>query len=145
MWKTAIKFLALISLRKSLNFVNKDFHHVKSNMADLAESRASFFKNNFNSEVKRIVRSLVGLMLAFTAIACASISGILWAAATAWSSPHRDLILGTTTLVFVLIGAIIFVAIHYSWNSQPLFYQSIKLIEQDWYLLRNNNTNKPND
>lgn len=146
MWKIAMKLVALFALRKGLNLANSDFHHIKSNIADLTESRAAFFMQNFNSEIQRIVRSLVGLMLALAVIVCASISAIIWAVAAAWSSPNRDIILGATTLILAVIGAVIFVAIYLSWNAQPLFNQSMKLIEQDWRLLRNtNNTDRPND
>lgn len=136
MWKAAIKLMALLFLRSRFNHAKSDFGKIKRNIADLAESRAAFFKQNFDDEMQRIVRSAIGFMLVLIAIACASITAIMWIAATAWSSPHRDIILGVTMLVLIVIGLIIFAVIYYSWKKQPLFDQSMSLIEQDWCMFR---------
>lgn len=136
MWKTAIKLVTLFLIRKSVNQANSNIGKVKRNIADMTESRARFFRVDFNTEMNRIVHSFVGFMLALATIAGASLTAILWIAATAWSSPHRDIILGGTMLLLLIIGFTMFIFIYHSWKKEPLFNQSMLKIEQDWQMFR---------
>ena len=136
MWKTTVKLMVLLFLRSRFNHTKTDLSKIKRNIADLAENRAASFKQNFKEELQRIVHSAIGFMLAMIAIACASITAIMWIAASTWSSPHRDIILGCTMLLLILIGFVIFAFIYYSWKKVPLFNQSMLLIGQDWRMLR---------
>lgn len=131
-----IKLATLLLLRKGFNQVNGNISNIKRNLTGMTESHARFFKNDFNAETQRIARSFVGLMLALSAIAGASIIAILWIAASAWRSPNRDVILGVTMLVLIVIGLFLFAFIYFSWKKEPLFNKSMLLIQQDWYIFR---------
>jgi len=140
MWKTALKLLAVMFLRKRVNYVKTDFNNhfdtVKENIAVMAESRAAIFKQNFNDDLQRIVNSFFGLMVISLTAACSGLTGILWLVASAWDSPNRNIILGSTMILPLLIGVGIFVFIRYSWQKNPLFSRSIEQIETDWLIFR---------
>lgn len=136
MWKTAIKLATLFLLRRSVNQANSNVSKVKRNLADMTESRARFFRVDFNTEMNRIVRSFVGFMLALAILAGACLTAILWIAASAWSSTHRDYILGGTMIFLLIIGFTMFIFIYHSWKKEPLFNQSMQKIEQDWQMFR---------
>lgn len=140
MWKTAIKLAMLYMLRnrftEAKTRLKGDLYKIKDSFADLTESRASIFKNNFNNELARVIRSLMGFMLMLAAVTCSSITAIIWLAATAISSPHRNLIFSITMILPLIVAIVIFLIIRYSWKKEPLFHQSIVQIEQDWQLFR---------
>lgn len=148
MWKTAFKFLLILFVKNRMefaknNFFNKlntdsgdDFNQLKENVAVMAESRAAIFKQNFNQEVRRVVNSLFYFMLILIATFCAGLTGVMWLFATAWTSPHRETILGTTMVLPILIAIGIYVYVRYSWHKEPLFNQSIVQIENDWQVFR---------
>lgn len=140
MWKTALKLLTVVFLRNRINHVTTDFNNhfgaVKENIAVMAESRAAIFKQNFNDDLQRIVNSFFGLMVISVTAACSGLTGILWLVASAWDSPNRNIILGTTMLLPLLIGIGIFVFMRYSWQKNPLFSRSIEQIETDWLVFR---------
>ena len=140
MWKTALKLAMLFMLRNRFDMAKEhlknDLGKIKNSIADLTESRAIIFKQNFNDELVRLVRSLMGFMLIVIAITCSCITAIIWLAATAWTSPHRDIIFGVTILLPIIIAIAIYIRIHASWNKESLFNQSIKQIEHDWHLFR---------
>lgn len=140
MWKTAIKLAMLYMLRnrftEAKTRLKGDLHKIKDGFADLTESRASIFKQNFSNELARVVHSLMGFMLVFIAITCSSITAIIWLTATALSSPHRNLIFSVTIILPLVIALVIFLVIRYSWKKEPLLHQSIVQIEQDWQSFR---------
>lgn len=136
MWQSALKLLVFIFLRNRMNHVKNDFSEVKENLAVLAESRAAIFKNNFNNELQRMANSLMGLMFLLLIAACSGLTGIMWLFATAWTSPHRDTILGITMILPILIGIGLYTYISNSWKKEPLFQESIKQIENDWQVFR---------
>lgn len=148
MWKTALKLLTVVFLRNRINHVTTDFNNhfgaVKENIAVMAESRAAIFKQNFNDDLQRIVNSFFGLMVISLTVACSGLTGILWLVASAWDSPNRNIILGTTMLLPLLIGIGIFVFMRYSWQKNPLFSRSIEQIETDWLVFRGSLDGKPN-
>jgi hypothetical protein len=137
MWKTALKLLAVVFLRNRINHVTTDFNNhfgaVKENIAVMAESRAAIFKQNFNDDLQRIVNSFFGLMVISLTAACSGLTGILWLVASAW---NRNIILGTTMILPLLIGIGIFAFMRYSWQKNPLFSRSIEQIETDWLVFR---------
>ncbi len=113
-----------------------EFKQLKHNLALMAESRASFFKQNFSHEVQRVVSSLLGFMVMLVAAVFAGLVGIMWIFAIAWTSPNRELILGITMLVPIIAAVIIFITIKNSWKKEPLLAQSMKQVENDWLVFR---------
>jgi uncharacterized membrane protein YqjE len=148
MWKTALKFAAILFLKNrmqfaKINFFNKlnaksndDLNRLKENIATMAESRAEIFKQNFNQEVKRVVNSLFGFMLILLAAVFSLLTGLMWLFALAWVSPNRDVILGVTMALPILIAAGVYFYIRHSWQKQPILQQSMQQIESDWQVFR---------
>ena len=140
MWKTAAKLLIVLFLRNRMtqvtNSFGAQFSEVKENIAVMAESRAAIFKRNFDNDLHRVVNSLLGYMFMLLALACSALIGLMWLFATAWSSPHRDIILGIAMILPLLIGIVVFVTIKNSWKNDPLFSRSLKQIETDWLVFR---------
>ena len=148
MWITALKFLAILFFKNRMefakdNFFNKldtnssdDLNRLKENIAAMAESRAAIFKQNFNYEVRRVVNSLFGFMLILLAAILSLLTGLMWIFATAWVSPHRDIILGVTMILPILIAVGVYLLIRRSWHKQPILHQSIVQIESDWLVFR---------
>ena len=148
MWTTALKFLAILFIKNRMefakvNFFNKlntsssdDLKRLKENIAAMAESRAAIFKQNFNQDVRRVVNSLFGFMLILLAAILSLLTGLMWLFATAWVSPHRDVILGVTMILPILIAVGVYLLIRYSWQKQPILHQSIVQIENDWLVFR---------
>lgn len=140
MWKTTFKILIVLLLRKLINqeksHFSNDFSVVKKNVAVLAESRAAIFKQNFNDDLQRMMNSLFGYFLVLLAATCSGLTGMLWLIATAWNSPSRNIILGTTMILPLIISIGIFVFIRYSWKKEPLFSRSMQQVETDWLIFR---------
>ena len=148
MWTTALKFLAILFLKNRMQFAkvnffkklntnsSDDLNQLKQNIAAMAESRAAIFKQNFNHEVRRVVNSLFGFMLIFLAAILSLLTGLMWLFATAWVSPHRDIILGATMILPILIAVGVYLFIRRSWQKQPILHQSIAQIESDWQVFR---------
>ena len=148
MWTTALKFLAIMFLKNRMesakvNFFNKlktnssdDLNRLKESIAAMAESRAAIFKQNFNHEVNRVVNSLLGFMFIFLAAILSLLTGLMWLFATAWVSPHRDIILGVTMILPILIAVGVYLLIRRSWQKQPILHQSMVQIESDWLVFR---------
>jgi uncharacterized membrane protein YqjE len=148
MWKSLIKFLAVLWLKNRMEFIrnnffnklntnsNDDLTKLKETIAVLAESRAAIFKHNFNHEINRVVNSLFGFMLILLAAILSLLTGLAWLFALAWTSPNRDLILSITMLLPVLIAVAVYFYIRQSWQKQALFQQSILQVESDWQLFR---------
>jgi uncharacterized membrane protein YqjE len=148
MWTSLLKFLAVLLLKNRVefirnNFFNKlnthsteDLNRLKENIAAMAESRAAIFKQNFNHEVKRVVYSLFGFMLILLAALSSLLTGLAWLFATAWASPNRDIILGSTMLLPILIAVGVYLYIRQSWQKQPILQQSMQQIESDWQIFR---------
>lgn len=156
MWTTALKFLALLFFKNRMefvkhNFFNKlntnssdDLNRLKVNIAAMAESRAAIFKQNFNHELQRVVHSLLGFMLMLLAAILSLLTGLMWLFAIAWVSPHRDIILGLTMILPILIAAGVYFYIRHSWQKQPILHQSIAQIESDWQVFREGLDGKAN-
>lgn len=148
MWTTALKFLAILFFKNRMefakvNFFNKldtssrdDLNRLKENIAAMAESRAAIFKHNFNQDVRRVVNSLFGFMLILLAAILSLLTGLMWLFATAWVSPHRDIILGVTMILPILIAVAVYLFIRRSWKKQPILHQSIAQVESDWLVFR---------
>jgi len=148
MWTTALKFLAILFLKNRMEFAkvnffkklnansSQDLNRLKDNIAAMAESRAAIFKQNFNHEVHRVVNSILGFMLILLAAILSLLTGLMWIFATAWVSPHRDIILGVTMTLPLLIAIGVYFYIRYSWKKQPILHQSMQQIESDWQVFR---------
>ena len=148
MWKSALRFIAILFLKNRMEFVKSHFfnklntdssehlNQLKHSIAAMAESRAAIFKQNFHFEVRRVVNSLFGFMLILLAAMLSLITGLMWLFATAWVSPYRDIILGTTMILPILIAVGVYLYIRQSWQKQPILQQSIQQIESDWQVFR---------
>ena len=132
MWTTAAKLLVFMFLRNRFKHVKHDVSEVKGHIAVYTASRAVMFKHNLMRDLHRVVNSFVGYLLMFAAIIFAGLTGIMWVVASVWSSPHRDIILGTTMTIPLLLAVGIYFFIDYSWNKAPLLDESFKQIEHDW-------------
>ena len=149
MWKTALKLIVQLLFAKFIrnrmldaqdhmsNDAQNHFSAVKKSMAALVESHAALFKAQLNTDMKRLANSVLGLLFIFFALLCSSLTALMWLFATAWNSPHRDIILGTTMILPILIAIGVFFVIRLSWKKQPLFAKSMVQIENDWQVFRN--------
>ena len=102
----------------------------------MAESRAAIFKQNFIDEINRAVKSLLGFMLILLFAILSLLTGLMWLFAMAWNSPNRDLILGATMLLPLVIAIGVYFSIRHSWKKQPIFHQSMQQIESDWQVFK---------
>ena len=148
MLNTVLKLVAQLLIAKFLrkhmqdsenNMSNNVQHHfsaVKNSLAALVESHAALFKAQFHSDMQRIAKSILGLTFIFFAMLCSGLTALMWLFATAWNSAHRDLILGATMILPLLIAAGIFLVIRHTWKKQPLFAKSMVQIESDWQVFR---------
>ena len=148
MWTSALKFIAILLLKNRMHFVRSNFfnkpnanssenlNQLKQSIAAMAESRAAIFKQNFNFEVRRVVNSLFGFMFILLAAMLSLLTGLMWLFATAWVSPYRDIILGTTMILPILIAGAVYLYIRRSWQKQPILHQSMVQIESDWQVFR---------
>jgi uncharacterized membrane protein YqjE len=148
MWTNLLKFLAVLLLKNRMEFIRNNFFNqlnthsaedlnsLKDNIAAMAESRAAIFKQNFNHEVRRVVNSLFGFMLIMLAAISSLLTGLAWLFASAWASPNRDIILGLTMLLPILIAVGVYFYIRQSWQKQPILQQSMQQIESDWQVFR---------
>lgn len=148
MWNTALKFVAQILVAKfvrdRMKSVHEDFSNdaeghfsaLKKNIAALIEKHAAIFKQQLNQDMKRAANSLLGLVIIFFALLCSGLTALLWLFAIAWNSAHRDVILGVTMVLPLLISAGIFLAIRHTWKKQPFFSESMVQIENDWQVFK---------
>lgn len=149
MWNTALKLVAQLLIAKFLrtrmhhaennmsNNTQTHFSAVKQSMAALVESHAALFKTQFHSDMQRIAKSLLGLAFIFFAVLCSVLTALMWLFATAWNSANRDLILGATMILPILVAIGVYLAIQQTWKKQPLFAKSMVQIENDWQVFRN--------
>jgi uncharacterized membrane protein YqjE len=146
MLKTAFKLVAQLLITKFIrDRVQEHLSHdaanhfgaVKNSLAALLESHAVLFKNQFHHDVKRMVNSFFGFMFILLAAIFSTLTGLMWLFATAWDSPNRDIILGTTMILPIILGVAVFLVIRQSWKKQPLLQQSMVQIEHDWQVFRN--------
>lgn len=119
------------------NDANNHFSAVKSSVAALIESHATLFKSEFQQDLKRLVNSFIGYMFILFAAFCSAVTALMWIFATAWNSPNRGIILGTTMILPIILGIAVFLVIRQSWKKQPLLQQSMVQIKQDWQAFRN--------
>ena len=149
MWKTALKLAVQLlfarfirsRMQDAQNHMSSDVHNhfsaVKKSMAALVESHAALFKEQLNIDIKRLANSILGLAFILFAFLCSGLTALMWLFATAWNSPNRDLILGTTMILPIIIAIGVFFAVRSSWKKQPLFAKSMVQIENDWQVFRN--------
>lgn len=140
MLKTVFKLAVFLYLRaKVKNTKAKTSDHlstVKHNMAHLAEMRADLFKQNFNNDIKRLGKSIIGFMFMLVSAICAGLISLMWLFALAWDSPDRNTILGIALILPIVIGVGIYACIRHSWKKEPLFNQVMTQIETDWHLFK---------
>lgn len=133
---TALKLVFTILLNSRLSKAKGNLSSFKENVADYTESRAGIIKGNIDSDLRRIVKSFIGILLIFTCFIFAGIIGLAWLFAIAWSSESRDIILGFTMSVPIIIGFIMLIIIRSSWKTKPLLDGAVSLITEDWKIFR---------
>lgn len=131
------KYIVFYLLGNRLAAAKNELQKVKVTAADYAEDRASLIKENALKDARRVVNSLIALMLMFCAIIFSGLLGMMWLFATAWDSPHRVLILSVSIVIPLLISAIIFAVLNFSWRKNPLLNDVSELIASDWLVFRN--------
>ena len=131
-----IKYIAFYLLGNRLSAAKNELRQVKETAADYAEERASLIKENALQDATRVVNSLIALLLMFCAVIFSGLLGMMWLFATAWDSPHRALILSIAIVIPLLISAIIFAVLNYSWRKKPLLNGVSELIASDWQVFR---------
>lgn len=148
MWTTVFKIAAQVFIAKFLRNRMQDaqehftsnaqghFSAVKKNIATLLESHVVLFKQQLNQDMKRAAKSFLGFIFIFFAIMCSVLTGLMWLFATAWNSANRDVILGITMVLPLIISIGVFLAIRHSWKKQPLFAKSMVQIENDWQVFK---------
>jgi uncharacterized membrane protein YqjE len=140
MWKTALKLLLVLFLRNRVTRAQKNssnhLNAIKENIAMMIESRASLFEQNLRDDLQRMVNSFFGYLLVLLAAMCTGLTGMLWLIATAWDSQNRNIILGTTMILPLIIGIGIFALIRYSWKKEPLLSRSMQQLEADWLVFK---------
>lgn len=146
MWKTALKLLTQFLIARFIRNHMQDVQDktsgnhlsgLKSSMAALLESHAVLFKSQFHHDVQRMVNSFLGFMFILLATICTGLTGLMWLFATAWNSENRNIILGTTMIIPIILSIIVYFVIRQSWKKQPLLQQSMVQIEQDWQVFKN--------
>lgn len=148
MWNTAFKFIAQLLFAKFVrdrmksvqvgfsNDAEGHFSALKNNIAALVENHATIFKQQLNQDMKRAANSLIGLVVIFFALLCTGLTGLMWLFAIAWNSANRDVILGVTMALPLLISIGIFLVIRQNWKKQPFLSKSMIQIENDWQVFR---------
>jgi uncharacterized membrane protein YqjE len=140
MWKSALKLLLVLFVQNRIahikNNPKNNLHTITKNVAVIIEHRAALFKQNFSDDLQRMVNSLLGYLLVLLALTFSGLTGMLWLIASAWSSPNRNIILGTTMILPLIISIGIFAYVRYIWKKEPLFSRSMQQIETDWLIFR---------
>lgn len=136
MFASVLKMITLYLIGNRISEAKNDLIEVRENAANYAESRTRRIKKNVMQDLQRIVNSFIGYMIMFSAIIFSGLLGLMWLFATAWESPHRELILGASMLVPLCISAVIFTVIKSSWQQKPLLAETTALISKDWQSFR---------
>lgn len=149
MWKTTLKLLAQVIIARFLrnrmqqtedhmiSDTQNNFNAVKKSLTALIENHAVLFKNQINEDINRVFKSLLGLLFIFLTLLCSGLTALMWLFATAWNSPNRHIILGTTMILPIIIAICVFIVIRLNWKKQPLFAKSMVQIENDWHVFKN--------
>ncbi len=132
MWTTLAKLLVVLFLRNRFNHVKSDMSEVKGHVSVYASTRAVMLKRDLSRDLSRAVSSFVAYLMMFAAIIFSGLTTIMWIVAAAMSSPNRDIILGVTVLVPLLVAIGIYTYIHKSWAKAPFLETSFNQIEEDW-------------
>lgn len=133
---SVIKFIAFYLLGNRISAAKQELQQVKETAADYAEDRAEAIKNNALEDASRVVNSLIALLFMFCAIIFSGLLGMMWLFASAWSSPHRAIILSIAILIPLCVSAVIFLALKASWQKKPLLSNISQLISNDWKVFR---------
>ena len=129
---TALRLVFTFLLNNRVSKAKSGLMSFKENVADYTESRAVVIKGNIESDLRRIVRSFIGVLLIFTCLILVGILGLAWLLAITWNSESREIILGATMSIPIIIGLITFNNIRSSWKMNPLLEETTTLISEDW-------------
>lgn len=132
----ALKLLALYFINNRLSVAKSGLHVFKEDIADYTESRAEIIRDNFQGDVRRIVNSFVGFLVIVVSFIFVGLLASIWIFAVAWNSPNREVILGVSMFVPLIIGLFTFSSVRRSWKNKPLMSEATQVISSDWRSFR---------
>jgi hypothetical protein len=132
----ALKLIFTFLLNSRVSKAKSELISFKENVADYTESRAGIIKDNIESDLRRIVKSFIGILFIFACFILVGILGLAWLFAIFWNSESREIILGVIMSIPLIIGLITLSSIRSSWQMNPLLEETTILISEDWKSFR---------
>jgi len=129
MWRTLLKLVAM-------KFVGHKLHLVVAQLLAFIERRAHIFILNMGEEWNRLLKTVIGFILVFTALVFSALIGAAWIVAIAWESPSRDLILGISMLIPLLLVLAVAIYLRSIWHKKPYLESARNQMDSDWQVLR---------
>lgn len=129
MWRTLLKLVAM-------KFIGHRLHLVVAQLLAFIERRAHIFIINMGDEWNRLLKTVIGFILVFTALVFSALIGAAWIVAIAWESPSRDLILGVSMLIPLLLVLVVAIYLRAIWHRKPYLESARNQLESDWQVLR---------
>lgn len=129
---TALKLAFTFLLNSRVSKAKRELISFKENVADYTESRAGVIKGNIESDLRRIVKSFIGILFIFGCLILLGILGLAWLLAMAWNSENREIILEAAMSIPIIVGLITLNSIRSSWQMNPLLEETTTLISEDW-------------
>lgn len=132
----ALKLIFTFLLNSRISKAKSELISFKENVADYTESRAGIIKDNIESDLRRIVKSFIGILFIFACFILVGILGLAWLFVIVWNSESREIILGVIMSIPLIIGLITLSSIRSSWQMNPLLEETTILISEDWKSFR---------
>jgi hypothetical protein len=132
----ALKLVLTFLLNSKVSKAKSDLVSFKEHLADYTESRVGIIKGNVEGDLRRIVKSFIGILVVFSCLILVGMLGMAWLFAIAWNSESREIILGVTMTIPLIIGLITLSSIRSSWQMNPLLEETTMLISDDWKSFR---------
>jgi len=136
MWRTLLKLVAM-------KFVGHRLHLVVVQLLAFIERRAHIFILNMGEEWNRLLKTVIGFIVVFTALVFSALIGAAWIVAIAWESPSRDLILGISMLIPLLLVLAVAIYLRSIWHKKPYLESARNQLDSDWQVLRGALSPKP--
>lgn len=129
MWRTLLKLVAM-------KFIGHRLHLVVMQLLAFIERRAHIFILNMGDEWNRLLKTVIGFILVFTALVFSALIGAAWIVAVAWESPSRDLILGLSMVLPLVLVMGIAIYLRGLWHQKPYLESTRNQLGSDWQVLR---------
>jgi len=129
MWRTLLKLVAM-------KFVGHRLHLVVVQLLAFIERRAHIFIQSMGDEWSRLLKTVIGFIVVFTALVFSALIGAAWIVAIAWESPSRDLILGISMLIPLLLVLVVAIYLRSIWHKKPYLESARNQMDSDWQVLR---------